>query len=106
MIWAIGVAAGVGLLAGLLGLRVTFVALLSLLAVMACAVLMPAGWWPVWGFLSIMAVLFSLQGAYLAGYAIVCALARARGETADKQAVSERLNASLGGWLWPLGTNY
>ena len=100
MIWAIGAAAGIGLLAGVMSLRVAFLVIASFLTVAAAAVLMPAAWWPLWGLGYIVALLCTLQGAYLAGYLVACGLARLRGETEEKHSVRERLNAALfGGWL-------
>jgi hypothetical protein len=103
MIWAIGAVAGIGLLAGLLNVRVALVALASFLAVVAGAALTPAGSWPWWGILNIVAMLTALQVAYLAGYGVVCAFSRTRGETEQEEAsASERLNASFpGSWIWP-----
>jgi hypothetical protein len=100
MVWAIGAAAGIGLLAGVMSLRVAFLVIASFLTVVAAAVLMPAAWWPLWGLGCIVALLCTLQGAYLAGYLVACGLARLRGETEEKLSVRERLNAALfGGWL-------
>jgi predicted cation transporter len=106
MVWAIGVVAGIGLLAGLVSLRVTFVVLASFLAVVAGAALTPAGSWPLWGIVNILAMLFALQFAYLAGYLVVCAFSRIRGEAKQEETpVSERLNASLpDSWIWFFAT--
>jgi hypothetical protein len=100
MVWAIGAAASIGLLAGVVSLRVAFLVIASFLTVVAAAVLMPAAWWPLWGIGCIVALLCTLQGAYLAGYLVACALARLRGETEQKHAVREHLNAALfASWL-------
>jgi hypothetical protein len=100
MVWAFGVAAGIGLLAGLMSLRVAFLVIASFLTVVAAAVLMPAAWWPLWAVGCIVALLCTLQGAYLAGYLVACAFSRLMGETEEKHSVRERLNAALfGGWL-------
>lgn len=106
MIWAVVVAAGIGLLAGAVLLRVPFLVLASVVTVAAGAALTPAGWWPFWGVAYVTAMLCSLQFAYLAGYLVACAVSRLKGEGEDSASVSERLNVrSAGGWFWPSGTD-
>ncbi len=105
MIWPSVAAAGIGLLAGLLIVRVPFLVLASILTVVAGSVLTPASWWPLWGIANVVAMLCALQVAYLAGYLVACALSRLRGGAEQKASVSERLNASYAGWLWPSATD-
>ena len=105
MISAIVVTAGIGLLAGLLTVRVPFLVLASIVTVVAGAVLTPAGWWPLWGVAYVVALLCALQFSYLVGYLLACALSRLRGGAEQKASVSERLNASYAGWLWPSATD-
>ena len=105
MILPIVVAAGIGLLAGVLVVRVPFLVLASIVTVVAGAALTPAGWWPLWGVAYVVAMLCALQFAYLAGYMVACALSRLRVEAEQKVSVSEHLNTSYAGWFWPSSTD-
>src|SRR5262245_31763665 len=94
MIWLIVVAAGIGLLAGFFALRVPFLVLASIVTVAAGVALTPAGWWPLWGAVTVVAILCALQLAYLMGYLVACAVAQLRAAAEQR---SERLDAGYGG---------
>ena len=105
MISAIVVTAGIGLLAGLLLVRVPFLVLASIVTVAAGAALMPAGWWPLWGVAYVAALLCALQFSYFGGYLVACAFSRLRAGAEEKASVRHRLNASLASWLWASATD-
>ena len=101
MVWSIAVTAGIGLLAGTIGMRVPFLLLASFVTAVAGAALTPVEWWPLWGVSYIAAMLTALQLAYLAGLSIACAFAWLRPRAEEKASVSERLSAGFAHWLWP-----
>lgn len=79
MLWLILMAGGAGLLCGVLLLRVHIIALVSVILVLLCVLVAPL---TQWGFLGsvgfILALLGSLQGAYLIGVIASSAWTRAK----------------------------